>query len=415
VSTLNSTLESDLPPQEEPHAPKSSLSATLLIKLSRSRDVTNLFGSGFVSTVLALALQRVQSALRSHDIACPLTEDEIAVVLGSFSSVNDIHLVGDRLADLVQRAYVLQGETVYLGASLGIAISQADEVPPETLLKRAAIAMNQAMRSEPGTIVWFETQMEERMRVQHSLTGDLRKALPLRQLEVHYQPQVDLATCNLIGFEALARWKHPELGWISPGEFIPLAEEIGLIRNIGRWVLRVACLQAMRLPGNCSIAVNASPIQLKDGSILDAVQSALSLSGLPPARLEIEITEGILLEHSQHVRATLDALHSMGVKLALDDFGTGYSSLGQLATLPFDRIKIDRSLIASGGKNRAIVRAIALLGQGLELSTLAEGIESKEELVNAQSDGCTCGQGYLFGRAMPADQLADITLVALAR
>jgi EAL domain-containing protein (putative c-di-GMP-specific phosphodiesterase class I) len=225
---------------------------------------------------------------------------------------------------------------------------------------------------------------------------------------VHYQPQVSLPEGRLIGFEALVRWKHPERGWISPVEFIPLAEQIGMIGMIGEWVLRTACRQAALLPPSVVMAVNASPLQLKNGSLLDAVTRALSKADLPAARLEMEITEGVLLDDSPAVRSTLDKLHAMGVLLAIDDFGTGYSSLGQLAKLPVDRIKIDRSLVGTGAKNRAIIRAIAMLGTGLGMSTLIEGIETEEERENAAADGCTCAQGWLFGKAVPPDQLAAV-------
>ncbi len=392
---------------QETHA---HLFAALILRLSRSRDYSDLFDQAFVDSIFSLAFQRVQSALRSHDDAYPIANDEIAVVLSTPGQLEDVALIAGRLIEVVQRAYVLDGKTMYLGASLGVAVASDEAGDSEILLQNASIAMREARQGEPGTIQFFDVAMEQRMWVQHTLRSALRKALPLRQMELYYQPQVDLASRDLIGFEALLRWKHPELGWISPADFIPLAEEIGLISNIGRWVLRTACQQAFMLPVSTIIAVNASSTQLKNGSLVEAVKHALSTSGLPPARLEIEITEGVLLGKSASVQGTLHALHEMGVRLALDDFGSGYSSLGQLANLQLNRIKIDRSLLSPGGNNSAIVRAVATLGVGLNLSTLAEGIETEEQCQNAYADGCTCGQGYLFGRPVPADQLNEIVV-----
>jgi EAL domain-containing protein (putative c-di-GMP-specific phosphodiesterase class I) len=213
---------------------------------------------------------------------------------------------------------------------------------------------------------------------------------------------------QVIGLEALLRWRHPTLGMIPPAEFIPIAEEIGLIKTIGEWVLRTACRQAALFPTETVVAVNASPIQLNDGSFLDDVDRALAGAGLPANRLEIEITEGILLEHTSTVLRTLHALHARGVRLAIDDFGTGYSSLGQLAKLPFDSIKIDRSLVGASAQQRAIVRSIVALGEGLGMSVLAEGLETEEEYDNARSAGCIAGQGYLFGKAMPSNRVQDL-------
>jgi diguanylate cyclase (GGDEF)-like protein len=383
-----------------------SFSATLMIRLNRSKCSSEMFGHLLVDEVMSLVIQRTQSALRSQDQCFSVAPDQIAVIFDFFGS-SDALDIAHSLLDLIQRAYVIQGQVMFLSASIGIAPASQGGTESQTLLKRAGIALWHSRLAGPGTITVFRADMERRMMEQHSLSSDLRKALALRQFEVHYQPQIHLRSRQLTGFEALLRWRHPELGWVSPAVFIPLAEEIGIIEQIGSWVLWIACRQAALLPESIVVAVNASPLQLRNGSLLGAVTRALSIAALPATRLEIEVTEGVLLDHSHLVRSTLDTLHSMGVRLAIDDFGSGYSSLGQLAQLPFDTIKIDRSLLGNNIKNRTITRAIAMLGTGLGMTVLAEGIENEEELANVDADGCSSAQGYLFGKALPADRLNE--------
>jgi EAL domain-containing protein (putative c-di-GMP-specific phosphodiesterase class I) len=379
-----------------------------MLQISHAAGSSELLRQGLIDAVLQMGLLRVQGALRDCDRSEARNAEQVAVLLADGTSSEQVAHIASRLVEVVQREYVVQGHIIYLKAHVGVAMTMETPVPLGTLEERARVALDYAKRAEPGTIVFFQGEMEQRQRARAHLTAELRKALSLDQLEVHYQPQVDLPNCRVVGFEALLRWRHPELGWVSPAEFIPLAEEIGIMGTIGSWVLRTACQRAATLPKQVTMAVNVSPLQLKNGSLLAAVGEALSISRLAPRRLEVEITEGVLLENSGMIRETLDTLHQLGVRLAIDDFGTGYSSLGQLANFPFDTIKIDRSLVGTGVKNRAIVRAIAMLGSGLGMTTLIEGIENKEALLNACCDGFNSAQGFLFGKAVPPSALEEV-------
>ncbi len=382
-----------------------------LVDLDRFKAVNDTLGHAAGDALLRLAAERFKAAVRKEDTVARLGGDEFAILIQRSSTAEEAIAIAQRILDLVQRTYLIEGQLVNIGTSIGIARSPGDGNTCASLMRSADLALYHSKTSGRATYHFFQDHMERRAQARRTSELELRRALALRQLEVFYQPQVDSIEGRLVGFEALLRWRHPERGLIPPGDFLPIAEEIGVIVPIGDWVLRTACREAMNWPGNIVIAVNASPLQFDAGNFSESVQRALAGTRLPPERLEIEITEGILLRNDEVVLKTLHDLRSMGVRIAMDDFGTGYASLSQLARFPFDKIKIDRSLSGFEGDNlkqRAIVRAITALGQSLGVATLAEGVEDAEQLARLQVDGCTAVQGYLFSKPVPTSQLKQI-------
>ncbi|RUP13274.1 MAG: GGDEF domain-containing protein, partial [Methylobacterium sp.] len=281
----------------------------------------------------------------------------------------------------------------------------------DRLLKNADLALYRAKLDGRGTYRFFEPEMDARMQARRKLELDLRQALARREFQLHFQPQLQLASGTLIGCEALIRWRHPERGLVSPLDFIPLAEEIGLIVPIGEWVVRQACRDAMTWPEHMSVAVNVSPAQFKSDRLVETIISALAGSGLPARRLEVEITEGVLLQENDRTLQTLHRLRELGVRVSMDDFGTGYSSLSYLRSFPFDKIKIDRSFVkdlTSKPDGEAIIRAIAGLGKSLGMTTVAEGVETAEQMQRIRLEGCTDVQGYLISKPVPAEDLRQV-------
>ncbi|MEO8660400.1 MAG: bifunctional diguanylate cyclase/phosphodiesterase [Bryobacteraceae bacterium] len=384
--------------------------AVLRLSLDHLTPVNETLGHAAGNSVIRLAAERLQQAVRASDLVARLDGNEFAVLIHPAPTMTEPAKIATKILDFVHRTYLVEGQLINIGVSVGIARS-SDDNRSVGLIRKANLARSQAKALGGAAFCFFDSGMEHRAQADRITELDLRAALPLNQLEVHYQPQVNFATSRLIGFEALVRWRHPQRGLISPGEFIPIAERIGAIVPIGEWVLNTACQEASQWPPDLTVAVNASPSQFDTGTFPGLVRQALSKTGLPGARLEIEVTEGILLRYGIANLEILDKLRSMNVRIAMDDFGTGYSSLSQIALVPFDKIKIDQSLAGIKGddlKRRAIVRAVVSLGRSLGICVLAEGIETLGQLTRLQQDGCDLVQGYFVSKAVPASELNQI-------
>ncbi|UGA48702.1 EAL domain-containing protein [Bradyrhizobium quebecense] len=385
--------------------------AVLMLGLDNFKAVNDTLGHGIGDKLLRGVAKRLRSTLREEDALARLNSDEFTIVQGGVMRPEDAVLLARRILDAIGEPYLLDGHSVVVGASIGIAMSPGDGEDSEKLLKSADMALSRAKSEFRGTFSFFEAEMDARAQSRRKIEIDLRGAIQNEGLRPHYQPLVDLTSGRITGFEALVRWPHPERGMISPGEFIPVAEETGLINPLGALMLRRACMDAAQWPDDVRVAVNLSPLQFRTGNLLALVTDALRQSGLPARRLELEITETLLLEKSSQVLATLHALRALGVRMSMDDFGTGYSSLSYLRSFPFDKIKIDQSFVRDLGANpdaQAIVRSIVSLGVGLGVTITAEGVETEAELSCLRAEGCHEGQGFLFSRARPNTEVISL-------
>ncbi len=398
---------------EQPaEGPASPGPAILLVDLDRFKAVNDTLGHPVGDGLLRLVAKRLRSALRPGDLIARLGGDEFIVLVSPPPEPAKLAALAQRIVDMIGRPYLVDGQQVNIGASVGVAQAPEDGREETQLIRAADLALYHAKSSGRGAVSFFQSEMDTRALARRTLEIDLRKALALQQFELYYQPQIDLEADKVVGFEALLRWRHPERGLVSPADFIPLAEEIGLIVQLGEWVLQEACCEAANWPAEVSVAVNVSPHQFTDPArLLDMVSRSLAYAGLPGRRLEIEITESVLLRNEAVVLQALHRLRAMEVRVAMDDFGTGYSSLSQLHSFPFDKIKIDRSFVTdradTTGQN-AIIRAITALGVSLGMATIAEGVETADQLDRIRAEGCTSVQGYLYSRPVPADQVAGL-------
>jgi diguanylate cyclase (GGDEF)-like protein/PAS domain S-box-containing protein len=399
------------------HARRSSdKMAVLMLGLDNFKAVNDTLGHGVGDKLLRSVAKRLRSTLREQDTLARLNSDEFAIIQSGLGRPEDAVLLARRLLEAIGEPYLLDGHSVVIGASIGIAMAPGDGEESEKLLKHADMALSRAKNDSRGTFSFFESGMDARAQGRRKIEIDLRDAIQGEVLRPYYQPLIDLSSGRITGFEALVRWPHPERGMVSPAEFIPVAEETGLINGLGGLMLRRACMDAAVWPDDVRVAVNLSPLQFRAGNLLSVVMEALKQSGLPAKRLELEITETLLLEKSSQVLATLHALRALGVRISMDDFGTGYSSLSYLRSFPFDKIKIDQSFVRGLGTNndaQAIVRAIISLGVGLGVTITAEGVETEAELACLRSEGCHEGQGFLFSHARPNAEIVAMLKVQL--
>jgi len=377
----------------------------LMLDLDRFKNVNDSLGHAAGDALLRQVALRLKSAIRSADVLARLGGDEFAIIQAECDDqrAGSIDLA-TRIAKLVAEPFLLQGNQVEVGTSIGIAMAPEHGSDQEQLLKKADLALYRSKSAGRNCFTLYDEAMSAELEARNTLESDLRDAVARCQFELHYQPFFDVQSGQRRGLEALVRWRHPTRGLIPPDQFIPLAEETGLIVPLGEWVLRRACDDATSWPADLKVAVNLSPVQLKQVELFDVIQSALRSSGLPAERLEIELTESVLLERAVENHALMERLKSIGISLALDDFGTGYSSLSCLTAFPFDKIKIDRSFIGNltkRHKSSAIISSIVTLARGLNLSVTAEGVETQEQFERLKTLGVNFAQGYLLGRPMP--------------
>jgi diguanylate cyclase (GGDEF)-like protein/PAS domain S-box-containing protein len=382
----------------------------LLLDLDQFKQVNDSLGHPIGDILLKSVAQRLRDAVGARDLVVRFGGDEFAILQQVICRQRDSAItLANRIRDRLVAPYDLAGHRVIVGTSIGIVLVPAHGTQFDQLMKYADLALYRAKSAGRNQWCFFERALEEKAKARLTLESDLRSALRQGQFELHYQPVVDLATREPLGAEALLRWNHPSLGRIGPDRFIPAAEDTGMISELGEWALRAACADAVRWPPHAKLAVNLSSVQFGQGDLVGAVASTLTDSGLPPERLELEITESVLLQKSDDNLALLHQLKCSGVSIVLDDFGTRYSSLSYLKMFPWDKIKIDRSFVnelTTRADCRAIVCAVIGLGHSLHIATTAEGVETEEQCTLLRIAGCTLGQGFLFGRPVPKAKLA---------
>ncbi|MDX6412343.1 MAG: hypothetical protein QOE91_1859, partial [Gaiellaceae bacterium] len=395
------------------HAKRGEIVATHLLDLDNFKNVNDTLGHPVGDKLLRMVADRLGRLVQEDETVARMGGDEFAIVQVRVAQPSDATALAQRIIEGVSEPYEIDGHQVVVGASVGISVSVTDGLSPDVLLRNADLALYRAKSGGRGTLRFFEPEMDAQMQARRLMESDLRKALVGQEFELHYQPIVNLQSNEISAFEALIRWQHSERGMVSPAAFIPLAEEIGLIVPLGEWVLRTACSAAARWGDHTKICVNLSPVQFRSRGLVEVVIGALATSGLRPGRLELEITETVLLADTEATLAVLHQLRGLGVRIAMDDFGTGYSSLSYLQTFPFDRIKIDRSFVKGVAEDIGslnIVRAVAALAKGIGMATTAEGVETQEQLDAVKAEGCTEMQGFLFSRALPARDIERLFL-----
>src|ERR1022692_4643138 len=387
--------------------------AVLYLDVDHLKRVNDTLGHPAGDKLLKGVADRLRGCVRDIDLVARLSGDEFAIIQSSLDRPSDAAALAKRAREAIHEPFDLDGHEVTVDISVGISIAPNDATDLNELLKTADIALYEAKNTGRGTYCFYQTEMTERMQTRNKLERDLQNALTNGEFELFYQPVVSLEDNKIGSFEALLRWRHPERGLVSPTEFIPLAEETGLIVPLGEWVLRAACAEATNWPDDIAVAVNVSAIQVTNKNLINVVVGSIASAGIPANRLILEITESAFLQNTFANLTTLKRLHELGVRFAMDDFGTGYSSLGYLTSFPFSKIKIDRSFItglSDTNESRAIVRAVADLARNLSMSVTAEGVETDRQLEQVRLLGCSEMQGYLFSHPLPAAEIHRLFL-----
>ncbi len=382
--------------------------AVLFLDLDNFKNINDTLGHQIGDALLKTVADRLRGCIRETDEVARLGGDEFVIVQTKVGGPNDVAQFARRVREAIMQPYELEDHHVIVDTSIGIAMAPGDGTTSDELIKNADLALYGAKASGRGTFHFFEQAMDARMMARHALELDLRRALVNGEFEIHYQPLVNLEQDRISACEALLRWNHPVNGLVGPDSFIPVAEETGLITRIGDWVIRKACEEAATWPDGITLAINISPVQFRNENLISVVTHALAVSGLAPERLELEITEAILLDQTEATLDTLNRLRSFGIRIAMDDFGTGYSSLSYLQKFPFDKIKIDGSFVnalSDAPESTAVIRAVTGLASSFHMVTTAEGVETKEQLRIVRELGCTEMQGHLFSKACNAQEL----------
>lgn len=382
--------------------------AVLYLDLDGFKSVNDTLGHSSGDHMLQQVAERVTLAVGDAGVVGRMGGDEFAVVMRAGSLATDAHMLAVALQEAIKPNFELDGQPANVAISVGIAVAPADGETAGQLLKNADLALYAAKKERRGSYRFFESAMERAIRARQRMERDLRGALERGELELFYQPVLNLKSQVFSGFEALLRWRHPSAGMIGPADFIPLAEETGLIVPIGEWVMREALAEAARWPKGMRVAVNVSSIQFQRGNVVAMMMNALAASGLAPGRVEVEITESVFLDNSDANLDTLKQLHALGLRIALDDFGTGYSALSYLLRFPFDKIKIDGSFVRAldnAEVAHTIVRSVSDIGNRMGITTTAEGVETAEQLRNVHAVGYSEAQGFLISRPMTRDQV----------
>ncbi|ESQ85233.1 hypothetical protein AEAC466_05850 [Asticcacaulis sp. AC466] len=390
--------------------------ALLCMDLDRFKAVNDTLGHPVGDALLIQVAGRLRSLLRVDDLVSRLGGDEFSLLVTNVKRSGDVHRLADRIISRLSAPYHINGHQVVIGVSIGIEFSDDARLSSDDYLRNADLALSQAKTEGRGCACVFKDHMHETLDRRRQLELELRNALKRNEFVVWYQPQLCVKKGIISGFEALVRWQSPRRGLVSPLEFISLSEETGLIDELGAWVLRRACADAATMPEHLSIAVNLSPVQFRSRGIIDTVKSILRETGLAPHRLELEITEGIMIADPQEALQILRALKALGVKISLDDFGTGYSSLNYIRTFPFDKIKIDQSFVRDLGHSDdslAIIRAVSGICTSLGICSVAEGVETDDQYQILKTEKCDSLQGYLFGRPAPFESAKTFYDVAL--